>query len=160
MDETIALGRRLGTLLRAGDVVALVGRLGAGKTHLAKGLSLGLGVGDSREVNSPTFVLVNEYDGRMPVHHIDAYRLASSDELAAIGFEEMLTQGGVVLIEWADRVVGAMPAHTLWIEIDTPSETARSVALCTADEGIASRLASAGLTGAPGEAITESKRGG
>ncbi|MBX3394611.1 MAG: tRNA (adenosine(37)-N6)-threonylcarbamoyltransferase complex ATPase subunit type 1 TsaE [Phycisphaerae bacterium] len=159
VDETIALGRRLGAVLRAGDVIALVGRLGAGKTHFAKGLALGLGVRDPRAVNSPTFVLVNEYEGRLPIHHIDAYRLTSSDELAAIGFEEMLTQGAIVIIEWADRVGDAMPRHALWIEFDTPGETARSISLRAAESELATRLLSAGLTGASEEAITDSQRG-
>lgn len=148
VDETIAIGRQIGSNLRAGDVVALVGRLGAGKTHLSKGLSLGLGVADDRSVNSPTFVIVNEYDGRMPIHHIDAYRLGSSEELSAIGFEELLTSGCVVLIEWADRVADAMPPEALWIEIETPNENSRVLSLRTVGVELADRLRSSVLTGA------------
>jgi tRNA threonylcarbamoyladenosine biosynthesis protein TsaE len=145
--ETIALGRQIGTILRPGDVIALVGRLGAGKTHLSKGLALGLGVADSRSVNSPTFVLINEYEGRCPIHHIDAYRLTSADELSAIGFDEMLAGHCVILVEWADRVPAAMPQRTLWIEIETPDENTRLFLLRTDVTDLASRLRSAALTG-------------
>lgn len=145
--ETIAMGRRIGEQLSPGDVLALVGRLGAGKTHLAKGISLGLGVVDDRSVNSPTFVLVNEYDGRLPIHHIDAYRLTSADELAALGFEEMLAESCVVLIEWADRVVDALPPRAWWIEIETPGESqdesTRVFTFRTHDADVAVRIASA-----------------
>src|ERR1041385_6709378 len=93
VEETISIGRRIGESLLAGDVVALLGELGAGKTYLTKGIARGLGVSAERAVNSPTFVLVNEYAGRFPLFHIDAYRLAGPEQLAALGFEEMC-QGG------------------------------------------------------------------
>ncbi len=145
--ETIALGRRIGEQISQGDVLALVGRLGAGKTHLAKGIAIGLGVVDERGVNSPTFVLVNEYDGRLPIHHIDAYRLSSADELAALGFEEMLADPCVVLIEWADRVVSAVPPRAWWITIETPDESqdesTRVFTFRTHDAGVAVRIAAA-----------------
>lgn len=140
VDETIELGRRIGACIEPGDVIALVGRLGAGKTHLSKGLALGLGVPDSRQVNSPTFVLVNEYTGRSAIHHIDAYRLTDPLELDALGFDERIADGAVVIVEWADRVAGAMPRQTLWIEIDTPDDTTRVFQLRINDPSLADRL--------------------
>ena len=107
--QTVALGERLGGELDTGDLVALVGPLGAGKTVLVRGLARGLGVADERVVCSPTYVLVHEYAGRVPVFHVDLYRLADpAGELAGLGLEEML-RSGVVLVEWADRAGGALP---------------------------------------------------
>lgn len=106
---TVELGRQLAGRLGRGDCVALVGDLGAGKTALARGLALGLGLADPRRVSSPTFVLVQEYACRVPVYHIDLYRLAdAARELPSLGLAEML-QAGIVLIEWADRAADALP---------------------------------------------------
>ena len=127
VDETISIGERIAASLRAGDVVALVGELGAGKTYLTKGIARGLGVTDQRAVNSPTFVLVNEYSGRLAVSHIDAYRLNGPEQLAALGFEEMCQAGGVVIVEWADRVRSIMPESSIWIEIAASGPTSRSL---------------------------------
>jgi len=102
--DTVRIGRALGETLRGGEVIELCGPLGSGKTRLAKGLALGLGVADDEEVISPTFVLVREYVGRLRFYHCDAYRLRSAAELHALGVEEMLEGGGsVVAVEWADR---------------------------------------------------------
>jgi tRNA threonylcarbamoyladenosine biosynthesis protein TsaE len=111
-EETTAAGEAFAATLRPGDCVALIGDLGAGKTHFVKGLCRGLGVPDAEaRVTSPTFILVNEYaGGRLPVFHLDAYRLSGAGELWEIGFDEMLDAGGVVLVEWADRVPEAIPA--------------------------------------------------
>src|SRR5215472_8776139 len=99
-----AFGRRLAELLFPGAVVALVGPLGAGKTHLVRALAEGLGIADSRVVSSPTFVLIQEYDARLPIYHFDAYRLKNPAEFANLGIEEYFAAEGVCLIEWADRV--------------------------------------------------------
>jgi tRNA threonylcarbamoyladenosine biosynthesis protein TsaE len=117
-EDTVAAGERFGRRLAAGTVVALVGPLGAGKTHFVKGVCRGLGVADPARVNSPTFVLVNEYSGRVPVFHLDAYRLRSEGELFEIGWDEMLESGGVVLLEWADRVPGALPAGAITVRFE------------------------------------------
>ena len=101
-DETREIGERLAARLGAGDVVACIGELGAGKTCLIQGLARGLGV--TSEVTSPTFVLVNQYRGRLPVYHLDAYRTLSLTELADIGVEEMLHGDGVTVVEWADKL--------------------------------------------------------
>lgn len=140
-DDTLQIGRDLAACLAPGDVVALVGPLGAGKTQLTKGFALGLGIPDSRLVNSPTFVLVNEYQGRLPIHHLDAYRLAGADELEALGFEEMCVGGAVVLIEWADRVADAIPTDALWINLTVISDSERSLVFRTSSVDLAARLA-------------------
>lgn len=116
-EETFAIGARLAAELRGGEVLALCGDLGAGKTHLAKGLAGGLGC-DAAGVTSPTFTLVHEYGGgRLPVFHFDFYRLGDEDEVWRLGFEEYLGEGGVLLVEWADKFPGLMPAHTRWLEL-------------------------------------------
>ena len=104
VDETIALGRAIGKQLQGGEVIALTGNLGTGKTHFIKGLALGLDVADVDVVTSPTFTLINEYEGRLLLYHADAYRLEKADQLAALGFDEICSGLGVVVVEWADRV--------------------------------------------------------
>jgi tRNA threonylcarbamoyladenosine biosynthesis protein TsaE len=121
---TEALGRRLAALLFPGAVVGLVGQLGAGKTHLARAVAVGLGV-DPRLVTSPTFVLIQEYPGRFPVYHFDAYRLLDETAFAELGVEEYFEGDGVCLIEWADRVPRCLPEEHLTITLHVTGETAR-----------------------------------
>jgi tRNA threonylcarbamoyladenosine biosynthesis protein TsaE len=125
LDATMAFGRRLGGLLFPGAVVALVGELGAGKTHLARAIAEGLGVADGRVVTSPTFVLVQEYQGRLPINHFDAYRLRAEGEFADLGAAEYFEAGGVCLVEWADRVWGCLPAEHLGVTLTITGETTR-----------------------------------
>jgi len=113
---TRALGERLGRLLEPGDVVALEGDLGAGKTQLVRGACHGAGVPDE-EVSSPTFAIVATYRGRLPVFHADLYRIADEDELYATGFDDLVGGGGAMLVEWADRVKGALPAERLTLRL-------------------------------------------
>ena len=115
-DETDRLGHALAAALAPGMVVALVGGLGAGKTRLVRGVATALGV-DPLTVASPTFVLIHEYDGPLPVYHFDAYRLRSVDEFLELGADELMALDGVSFIEWADRVAVALPADHLRIEI-------------------------------------------
>ncbi len=112
---TRELGRRLGRAARAGDVIGLVGPLGAGKTTLAQGLAEALGV--TGPVPSPTFVLIREYAARLPLAHADAYRLSGADEAAGIGLEELIEGAGVVVVEWAERIADLLPERTLWIRL-------------------------------------------
>jgi tRNA threonylcarbamoyladenosine biosynthesis protein TsaE len=102
--ETIDLGARIGRQLKGGEVVAIVGPLGSGKTHLIKGIATGAGAEDSRAVNSPTFVIINQYAGRLDIYHIDAYRIDSAAEFEMLGFDDLCYPESVVLIEWADKV--------------------------------------------------------
>jgi tRNA threonylcarbamoyladenosine biosynthesis protein TsaE len=106
VDETQALGRRLGERLAAGSVVLLYGDLGVGKTAFVRGLAEGLGA-DPDEVSSPTFTIVQEYRGRLPLYHADLYRLQAGPETEDLGLEELVTLGGVLAIEWAERFGGA-----------------------------------------------------
>jgi tRNA threonylcarbamoyladenosine biosynthesis protein TsaE len=135
LEMTQAIGNRLGAALAAGDVVALIGPLGAGKTALVRGIAAGAGVPDPREVNSPTFVIVNEYETgpeRPPLrlYHIDTYRLRHGGDLDALGFDEMLA-AGAVLIEWADRVEDLLPPDRLTITLEPVDDHTRSLD-CTA----------------------------
>ncbi len=128
----IALGAEVAAGLRAGDVLALAGQLGAGKTHFCKGIVSGLG-GDPGQVTSPTFTLVHEYTcgSRLPVYHFDWYRLDSPAELLAVGWDDYLDEGdGVLLVEWADKFTDLLPPDALWwrFEIDA-SSGARKVTL-------------------------------
>jgi tRNA threonylcarbamoyladenosine biosynthesis protein TsaE len=126
--ETESFGRRLGESLQSGDLISLIGPLGAGKTRLVKGIAAGMGVADLRRVNSPTFVIVQEYAGRTGLIHVDAYRLRSVEDLLAIGFEEFAGRGAVV-IEWADKVAPILPADRLEIHIVPTGETSRRLVL-------------------------------
>lgn len=126
-EETMQFGKRLGMVLSPGDVVALAGELGAGKTTLVKGIVRGLGVTDMRAVKSPTFSLVHTYRGRMPVYHFDAYRLKDSQEMLDIGSDEMIYGNGVALVEWADNVSGCLPQEYLKIMLTAVSENERSI---------------------------------
>lgn len=115
--QTFDLGMRLGEALAPGDVVALVGELGAGKTQLVRGACDGAHV-PQREVASPSFAIVGTYGGRIPIHHADLYRLADEDELHATGFFDLLGGAGAVLVEWADRLPGALPEERLEIRLE------------------------------------------
>jgi tRNA threonylcarbamoyladenosine biosynthesis protein TsaE len=125
--QTIRLGRLLGEILPPGSFVALVGSLGAGKTLLTKGLARGLGVEDDREVTSPSFVLVNEYRGRIPVYHLDLYRLDSYAEVEGIGWDEFVSGPGVTLVEWADKVAEELPEERIEIQLQWVGEEKRKI---------------------------------
>jgi len=124
-EATIALGRRLGSLLTKGDVVALCGPLGSGKTTLTKGLAAGLGFVESAEVKSPTFVLIHEYAGRLPVYHVDLYRLDQLEEAARLGLEQYLDGDGVCIIEWADKFPSLVPRAHLRVTLAHHDVTTR-----------------------------------
>ena len=112
--------------LQPNDVVGLVGDLGTGKTHFVKGLLRGLESGE--EATSPTFTLIHEYcEGRLPLYHFDFYRLRERSEIEQIGFDEYLRDGGVTVVEWADRFPEVLPARTRWVRLETRGETARQI---------------------------------
>ncbi len=114
-EETEQLGEQLGRTLRPGSVVAYRGDLGMGKTAFTRGLARGLGC--TCRVTSPTFTIVNEYSGALPLFHFDMYRLDSSDDLFDIGWEDYLSRGGVCAVEWSERVEDALPEDALWVSI-------------------------------------------
>jgi tRNA threonylcarbamoyladenosine biosynthesis protein TsaE len=125
-DEMEALGRTSAVLVGPGTVVALVGGLGAGKTHWAKGLVAGLG--STAEVTSPTFGLVHEYPGApYPLFHFDFYRLETADELIALGWDEYLEVGGIIIAEWADKFPELLPSHTVWRSFTIEPDDSRSI---------------------------------
>lgn len=116
--ETIHLGQELGKVLKEGDVVALAGDLGSGKTWFTKGLALGLGVSPDTIITSPSFALINEYEGRHTLFHLDVYRLDSLAEFLSAGLEEYFYRDGVVVMEWADRWPEILPEWKLKVRFD------------------------------------------
>jgi tRNA threonylcarbamoyladenosine biosynthesis protein TsaE len=135
-EETRRLGAALGALLAAGDVVLLVGELGSGKTAFTQGIGVGLGV--EGPINSPTFTIVKEYDGRLPLYHFDLYRIEEPEELFALGFEEYFGGEGVAVVEWAERgeddeMGAAWPEN--WLRVDLRATGAQKRALAVTATG-------------------------
>lgn len=126
-DETTLLGKALGRLLRPGDILALQGTLAAGKTQLTKGIAQGLEITEA--ITSPTFTIISEYYGRMPLYHMDVYRLGSPEEFLDLGVEELLYGSGVCVIEWSEKVMSELPAHTIVIDINTNEDSSRTVTI-------------------------------
>lgn len=123
-EETIALGEKISSVLKIGDVVCLKGELGAGKTHFVKGLAQGFGI-DRDEVSSPTFTLIHEYSGDQPLYHFDCYRMESPAEALEIGAEEYFYGEGVCVIEWPERIEQLIPPEAIWIFIESPDRKTR-----------------------------------
>ena len=126
-ENTQAVGERLGARLEAGAVVACIGALGAGKTCFLQGLARGLGV--QSPVTSPTFVLVNQHRGRLPVYHVDAYRTDTLSELLDLGIEEFLHGDGVTVIEWADKLLPLLPPSTITVTITGLGDEPRRIVI-------------------------------
>ena len=125
-EETIEAGRKYGRNAAKGDVFALTGDLGAGKTQFVKGVVAGLG--SNAEVTSPTFVLVHEYeDGRLPVYHFDFYRLDNSEAVLRLGFDDYVFGDGISLIEWADRHPDLIPKEARWLSFELKGESSRVI---------------------------------
>ncbi len=124
-EETEALGRKIGNALKKGDVVSLRGSLGAGKTVIAKGIARSLGIDEA--IVSPTFTLVQEYDGREKLYHLDIYRLSGEDEFESMGGEEFLYPDGISLIEWSEKIDSMLPDGTIYIDITINDDLSRSV---------------------------------
>ena len=131
-NDTIEYGRKIGSQLKGGEIVAVCGVLGSGKTHLIKGIASGAGAEDSKQITSPTFVIVNEYaggtHGELDIYHIDAYRLNSIDEFEMLGFDDFCYPESVVLIEWADKIESALQAiDYIRIELFHAGQMQRSI---------------------------------
>jgi tRNA threonylcarbamoyladenosine biosynthesis protein TsaE len=125
--QTEQIAAELARSLRGGECMALYGDLGAGKTQFVRGLVQGIGA-SPHAVSSPTFVLLNVYDsGRLKVFHLDAYRISGADDFEAIGFTELLEQGGVVVVEWAQRVESLLPARRINVRITSTGQTTRRI---------------------------------
>jgi tRNA threonylcarbamoyladenosine biosynthesis protein TsaE len=132
--DTERIAGQIARSLKGGECIALEGDLGAGKTQFVRGLLAGLG-GDPRTVSSPTFVLLNIYDtGRIPVFHLDAYRVAGSEDFDAIGFGELLEQGGAVVVEWASRVTDLLPGSTIQVRLSVVDENTRRIEINRSSE--------------------------
>ena len=127
--DTETVGRAVGLAGRAGDLVGLLGELGAGKTRLVKGIAAGLGVAQQSEVRSPSFVLIREHVGRLQLFHVDAYRLSGAAELWLLGVDEILSQTGLTVVEWAQRVADSLPADRLSVELTITGPSSRSIRL-------------------------------
>jgi tRNA threonylcarbamoyladenosine biosynthesis protein TsaE len=130
-NETIALGRELARTLSPGAVVALYGELGAGKTAFVRGLADGLGV--RARVSSPTFTIVNEYPGQLPLFHFDMYRVGTSDELFELGWDDYLERGGVVAVEWSENIADALPGDAVAVRIEKTGDDCRIVTILGAE---------------------------
>jgi len=127
-EETIELGREVGSQLKGGEVIAICGTLGSGKTHLIKGIAAGAGAAESKKVTSPTFVIINEYKGRLDIYHIDAYRLESILEFEMLGFDDYCHPDSVVLIEWADKIESALGnIDYIKVELSHAGESKRKI---------------------------------
>ncbi len=141
--ETLAIGRAVGEKLEGGDVVCLFGQLGAGKTCLAQGIALGLAVPEDAYVSSPSFVIVNEYQGRVPVYHVDLFRAASAGEVERLGLLEYFEGPGVTIIEWAEKAAHLVPRERVDVRVRASAELSRVLVfdLLGADETSWGRLA-------------------
>ncbi|MBI9017681.1 MAG: tRNA (adenosine(37)-N6)-threonylcarbamoyltransferase complex ATPase subunit type 1 TsaE [Phycisphaerae bacterium] len=128
VSQTIELGQKLGQAIKGGEIFALDGQLGAGKTHLIKGIAQGLEVYDQQSVTSPTFTLINEYEGRLMLYHIDAYRLDHGRQLESLGFDEISHGMTVVVVEWAEIVCDLLKNYnTISIKLAHISEHERQI---------------------------------
>ena len=125
--ETEELGRKFGSSLRRGDLVSLVGSLGAGKTVFAKGIAKSLAI--SEAIVSPTFTLVQEYEGREKLYHLDLYRLSGEDEFESMGGEDFLYPDGITLIEWAEKIEEMMPSDAFTVTISILSDGTRDISI-------------------------------
>jgi len=128
-EQTLEMGRLIGAILERGDIVALIGELGSGKTCLTQGMAKGLGVEENVPVVSPTFTLINEYPGKIPLIHLDVYRLSGPRDLEDMGYEEYFEGGGIIVIEWAEKIRDILPAKTLFISMRYIDENTREMIL-------------------------------
>ncbi len=125
--ETIRVGKNLGRQLLPGDIIALVGELGAGKTQFIKGLAAGVGVGNSTYVSSPSFTLIHEYPGETPFYHIDLFRLGGEKEAQELGLEDYFQGSGIAAIEWADKILSLLPKELLFVSIAYEDKNLRTL---------------------------------
>ena len=124
-EGTIQLGQFIGEMLKPSCLIGLCGELGTGKTHIIKGLARGLGVDDRYYVTSPSFTIINEYPGRIPLNHFDLYRLEGTDQIEELGYEEYFYGEGVTVIEWAEKILPLLPENRLMVEITHQGENRR-----------------------------------
>ena len=128
VEETVSLGKELALGLAGGEVVVLTGPLGAGKTCFIKGMALGLGIKED-EIKSPSFTLVNEYYGRLPLFHFDLYRMGKLDEMREIGWDEYLMRDGIIAVEWGEKAEEYLPAERTEVDFEILSEDSREITI-------------------------------
>jgi tRNA threonylcarbamoyladenosine biosynthesis protein TsaE len=126
-EQTFELGNTIGRSLKDGDILALSGELGTGKTCFAGGLARGLGVDENYQITSPTFTLINEYPARCKLYHFDVYRLGNYSELDDLGYEEYISGNGVVVIEWAEKIAEVLPAKAVFFKFEYLDEHSRKI---------------------------------
>ncbi|MBQ4498179.1 MAG: tRNA (adenosine(37)-N6)-threonylcarbamoyltransferase complex ATPase subunit type 1 TsaE [Spirochaetaceae bacterium] len=126
-DETIKLGEKIGSYLKAGDVLAMRGTLAAGKTTITKGIARALGIEET--ITSPTFTIVSEYEGKLHLYHIDVYRLDSSEDFVNLGSDEMLYGNGVSIIEWSEKVQSEIPKKAITISLEANEDSSRTITI-------------------------------
>ena len=135
-EETFFIGTIIGDNLNAGDIVALTGELGAGKTCLTQGIGKGLGIPDKYQITSPTFTLINEYKGRLILYHLDLYRIKGLQDMENIGYEENLFGEGVSVVEWAEKIKEILPDETIFISMSYIDEDHRNMVILTDGERV------------------------
>jgi len=126
-EETLAFGEKFGKTLVPNNIVCFFGNLGAGKTTFIKGIVAAQGI--SHHVNSPTFVYLNQYEGKIPVYHFDLYRLKNADEFLSMGFDELLFAGGIACLEWSERIAELLPKDCIKIEIEHLNQNSRKITI-------------------------------
>ena len=126
-EETMLIGEKLAKKLKPGDVVALYGNLGSGKTTFTKGIGKGLGVKDSKRINSPTFVLIKEYDGKIPLYHLDLYRMDDLKEIENLAIEEYIYGNGITVIEWAEKIKSILPENHISVKFKVKGVSEREI---------------------------------
>lgn len=126
-EETIELGRKIGRLLTKGDVIAMQGTLAAGKTTITKGIAESLGVTDA--ITSPTFCLISEYSGKMPLYHMDVYRLDGGEDFINLGTDDMIYGDGVSIIEWSEKIMDELPKKTIILKLEPQEDGSRIITI-------------------------------
>lgn len=124
-DETINLGKKIGSYLKPGDILAMEGTLAAGKTTITKGIAQALDI--TEDITSPTFTLISEYEGKFPLYHMDVYRLDSTEDFLNLGVEEMLYGNGVCIIEWSEKIKSELPKSAITISLKANSDNTRTI---------------------------------
>ena len=124
-EETITLGEKIGRLLKKGDIIAMQGTLAAGKTTITKGIAKALGITDT--ITSPTFCLISEYQGTMPLYHMDVYRLDGTEDFINLGTDDMLYGDGVSIIEWSEKIMDELPSNTIVLKITPQNDGKRLI---------------------------------
>ena len=128
-ETTLEFGKKLGSICEPGDVICLAGDLGAGKTTMAQAIAAGAGVDEGEYVTSPTFAILHEHRGRIPIYHMDFYRLGSSEDVVALGLEEYFYGDGLTLVEWCERASDLLPESVLVIHLNFIDDCSREISL-------------------------------